>query len=237
MILMWPTSVSQKQFVTAFNPFTATGRIYTSQKRPCGGQGRIYTSNLNFVSTHLSKPSHPCGCCCMSPRCLLRQIVDRCLLSWALFIEKQVFYASRGFCSNGGKQRCGCSQMRHKLVRAVRLMAFITTAIEETAGFVLLKVRATGMTVEIGWERKLVTWARGEKKMTTLLAAVNEDLDVQTYNLNKERSPSSRDHRYECTSIVASETLRVSCQENFKAGALRQNIGKITIIHLKDRQR
>ena len=28
------------------------------------------------------------------------------------------------------------------------------------------------------------------------------------------------------TRIVASETLRVSCQENFKAGALRQRVGK-----------
>ena len=54
--------------------------------------------------------------------------------------------------------------MRHNRVRAVRLMAFMTTAIEETAGFVLLKVRATGMTVEISWERKLVTGAPGEKK-------------------------------------------------------------------------
>ena len=33
--------------------------------------------------------------------------------------------------------------MRHKLVQAVRLMAFVTTAIEERAGFVLLKARAT----------------------------------------------------------------------------------------------
>ena len=48
---------------------------------------------------------------------------------------------------------------------------------------------------------------------------------------------SSRDRRYECTSIVASETLRVSCQENFKAGALRLNVGKVTIIHLKDLRR
>ena len=55
-----------------------------------GGQGRIYTSNLNFVFTHLSKPGHRRGCCCMFPRCLLRQFVDRCLLSWALFIEKTV---------------------------------------------------------------------------------------------------------------------------------------------------
>ena len=54
--------------------------------------------------------------------------------------------------------------MRHKLVRSVRLMAFVTTGIEETARFVLLKVRATGMTVEIGWDKKLVTGAPGEKK-------------------------------------------------------------------------
>ena len=53
--------------------------------------------------------------------------------------------------------------MRHKLVRAVRLNAFETTAIEERAGFVLLKARATRMAVEIGWQRKLVTGAPGEK--------------------------------------------------------------------------
>ena len=57
--------------------------------------------------------------------------------------------------------------MRHKLVdlRAVRLNAFERTAIEERAGFVLLKARATGMAVEIGWQRKLVTGAPGEKKI------------------------------------------------------------------------
>ena len=64
-----------------------------------GGQGRIYSSHLNFVSTHLSKPSHRRGCCCMSPRCLLRQFVDRCLLSWALFIEKTVFLCFARFLS------------------------------------------------------------------------------------------------------------------------------------------
>ena len=64
--------------------------------------------------------------------------------------------------------------------------------------------------------------------------AVNEDRDIPTHS---ERSSSSRDHWYECTSIVARKTLRVSCQENFKAGALRQNVGKITIIHLNDPRR
>ena len=57
--------------------------------------------------------------------------------------------------------------MQHKLVRSVRLMAFVTTAIEERAGFVLLKVSVTGMTVKIGWERKLLTGAPGEKKIIT----------------------------------------------------------------------
>ena len=86
-------------------------------------------------------------------------------------LRKQFFYASRGSCPNGGKQRCGCSQMQHKLVRSVRLTAFVTTAIEERAGFVLLKVSVTGMTVKIGWERKLLTGAPGEKKkITTPLA-------------------------------------------------------------------
>ena len=126
--------------------------------------------------------------------------------------------------------------MPHKVVRAVRLNGFVTTAIEERAGFVLLKGRATEMTVEIGWWRKLVTGAPGGKKIdhTARRIAVNEDLDVPTHS---ERPSLSRDRRYEYTSIVARETLRVSCQENFKSGALHQNVGKITIIHLKDPRR
>ena len=64
-----------------------------------GGQGRIYTSHLNFVSTHLSKPGHRRGCCCMSPRCLLHQFVDRCLLFWAFFIEKTVLLCFARFLS------------------------------------------------------------------------------------------------------------------------------------------
>ena len=32
--------------------------------------------------------------------------------SWPFSLRKQFFYASRGFCPTGGKQRCGCSQMR-----------------------------------------------------------------------------------------------------------------------------
>ena len=38
-----------------------------------GGQGRKYTSNLNFVSSHLSQPGHWHGGCCMPSKCHLRQ--------------------------------------------------------------------------------------------------------------------------------------------------------------------
>ena len=52
--------------------------------------------------------------------------------------------------------------------------------------------------------RKLVTGALGEKKNhTARRIAVNEDLDVPTHS---ERPSLSRDCRYDCTSIVTSET-------------------------------
>ena len=76
------------------------------------------------------------------------------------------------------------------------------------SGFVWLKARATGMTVEIGWERIAVTGLPGGKNdHTAHRIAVNDDLDVPT----SEHLSSSRDRRYECTRIVASETLQVSC--------------------------
>ena len=54
-----------------------------------------------------------------------------------------------------------------KLVRAVRLMAFVVTAIEERAGFVLLKARATNDCGDLLGEKTGDggAWA----KMTTLL--------------------------------------------------------------------
>ena len=44
--------------------------------------------------------------------------------------RKQFIYASCGFCPNGGEQHCRCFQIRHKLVRAVRLIVFVTTVID-----------------------------------------------------------------------------------------------------------
>ena len=66
---------------------------------------------------------------------------------------------------------------------------------------------------------------------------MNEDVDVSTHS---ERSPGHSLRRGIVGTnvrIVASETLRVSCQEKSQAGALCQNVGKITIIHLKDPRR
>ena len=84
-------------------------------------------------------------------------------------LRKQFFYASRGFVQMAGNSvvvvpRCD------KLVRAVRLMAFVTTAIEERAQLVSsCWKRGLRMTVDICWERKLVTGAPGGKMTTRLL--------------------------------------------------------------------
>ena len=71
----------------------------------------------------------------------------------------------------------------NKVVRAVGLMAFVTTAIEERAGFVLLKARATNDGGYLLGEETGDGGAWGENDHTF---AVNEDLDVSTHS---ERSP------------------------------------------------
>ena len=62
-----------------------------------GGQGCIYTSDLNLVSSHLFTARPPASLFCISPRCLLPQFVACCLHSWVLLWRKQFFCASRGF--------------------------------------------------------------------------------------------------------------------------------------------
>ena len=76
--------------------------------------------------------------------------------------------------------------MRHKLVRDVRLIAFVTTAIEERAGFVLLKARATNDGGDWLGEETGDGGAWGKNDHTP---AVNDDFDVATHS---ERSPSLR---------------------------------------------
>ena len=106
---------------------------------------------------------------------------------------------------------------------------------ESSAGFVLLKARATNDGGYLLGEETSDGGAWGENDHTS---AVNEDLDVSTHS---ERSPSHSLRRgIVGTNVRASlrvETLRVSCQEKSQAGALCQNVGKITIIHLKDPRR
>ena len=101
-------------------------------------------------------------------------------------LRKQFFYASRGFCPMAGNSvvdvpRCD------KLVRAVRLMAFVTTAIEERAGFVLLKARATNDGGYWLGEETSDGGAWGGGGGNDHTSALNEDLDVSTHS---ERSPS-----------------------------------------------
>ena len=129
-----------------------------------GGQGRIYIrpASISFLLICQSPATDVVVVACFRGVFFVNSLIAAYSLGLCS-LRKQFFYASRGFCPTGGKQRCGCSQMRHKLVRAVRLNAFETMAIEERAGFVLLKARATGMAVEIGWQRKLMTGAPGEK--------------------------------------------------------------------------
>ena len=123
---------------------------------------------------------------CLRGVFFVSSLVTACSLG-PFSLRKHFFYASRSFCPNGGKQRCGCSQMRHKLVRAVRLMAFVTTAIEERAGFVLLIARVTNDGGDWLGEETGDGGAWGKKLTHT--AAVNEDFDVPTHS---ERSPSLR---------------------------------------------
>ena len=74
-----------------------------------------------------------------------------------------------------------------KLVRALRLMAFVTTAIEERAGFVLLKARATNDGGYLLGEETSDGGGGGGWGENDHTSAVNEDLDVSTHS---ERSPS-----------------------------------------------
>ena len=143
-------------------------------------------------------------------------------------LRKQFFYASRGFCPYGGKQRCGCSQMR----QAGTSCTFDGFRYDGGRGELVSSCwkRGRRMTVDICWERKTSLGGGGGGGGNDHTSAVNEDLDVSTHS---ERSPSHSLRRgIVGTNVRAS--LRVSCQEKSQAGALCQNVGKITIIHLND---
>ena len=97
-------------------------------------------------------------------------------------------------------------------LRAVRLMAFVTTAIEERAGFVLLKARATNDGGYLLGEETSDRGAWGENDHTF---AVNEDLDV---SIHSERSPSHSLRRG-----IVGTNVRASLRVKHCESAVRRN--------------
>ena len=152
---------------TLFNPFTATGRIYTSPKRPSRWpRTYIYVPpQFRFYAFVKAPP----------PAWLLLHVseVSSSSVRWSLLALLGLFHWENSssmlravFVQMAGNSVVAVPRC-DKLVRAVRLMAFVTTAIEERAVSSCWK-RGLRMTVDICWERKLVTGAPGGK-MTTLL--------------------------------------------------------------------
>ena len=146
------------------NPFTATGRIYTSPKRPSRWpRTYIYVPpQFRFYAFVKARPPawlllHVSEVSSSSVRWSLLALLG--LLHWenSSSMLRAVFVQMAGN-SVVAVPRCD------KLVRAVRL-----TAIEERAQLVSSSwKRGLRMTVDICWERKLVTGAPW-RKMTTLL--------------------------------------------------------------------
>ena len=151
------------------NPFTATGRIYTSPKRPSRWpRTYIYVPpQFRFYTFVKARP----------PAWLLFHVseVSSSSVRWSLLALLGLFHWENSssmlravFVQMAGNSVVAVPRC-DKLVRAVRLMAFVTTAIEERAQLVSsCWKRGLRMTVDICWERKLVTGAP-VRKMTTLL--------------------------------------------------------------------
>ena len=196
------------------NPFTATGRIYTSPKRPSRWpRTYIYTSHLNFVSTHLSKPGHRRGCCCMSPRCLLRQFVDHCLLFWAFFFEKTVLLCLARVLSKWRETALwlfpDATSWYELYVDGFR---YDGDRGESSAGFVLLKARATN---DGGYLLGEETSDGGAWRENDHTSAVNEDLDV---SIHSERSPGHSLRRG-----IVGTNVRASLRVKHCESAVRRN--------------
>ena len=96
-----------------------------------GGQGSIRPSSISFLRICQRPATNVVVVACLRGVLFVSSFIAACSLGSCSLIEKTVYLCFPRFCLNGGKQRCGCFQMRHKLVRAVRLMAFATTVIEE----------------------------------------------------------------------------------------------------------
>ena len=101
-------------------------------------------------------------------------------------------------------------------VRAVRLMAFVTTANEERASFVLLKARATNDGGYLLGEETSDGGAWGGNDHTS---AVNEDLAVSTHTVTVNARLAIAFVRVEGSSVRTRASLRVKRCES----AVRRN--------------
>ena len=167
----------------------------------------IRPTSISFLCICQSQATDVVFVACLRCVFFVSWLIAACSLGPCSLRKQLILLCFAWFCPNGRKQRCGCSQMRHKLVRAVRLMAFMTTVID-LASF--------------GWKLGRREWrwrlaGRGNYsdggswriKMTTLLWRTTSMFWLAV-NARLRRGCC----RYECTSIVTSETLRVSCLES-----------------------
>ena len=198
--------------ILCFNPFTATGRIYTLQKRPCWWP-RTYIFVQPQFRFHAFAKALP-------PMWLWLHVseVSSSSVRWSLLALLGLVHWE----NSSSMLRAVFIQMAGNSV--VDVPRCHPSWHELYVWWLSSRWRSRRQHVSSCWKwgrrewRWRLDWLGEEtgdggswwKRMTTLLAAVNENLSVQTHN---ERWSSSRDRRYECTSIIASETLRVSCQE------------------------
>ena len=190
-----------------FNPFTATGRIYTSPKRPSRWpKTYIYVPpQFRFYAFVKAPP----------PAWLLLHVseVSSSSVRWSLLALLGLFHWENSssmlravFVQMAGNSIVAVPRC-DKLERAVRLMAFVTTAIEERPVSSCWK-RGLRMTVDICWERKLVTGAPGGK-MTTLLLWTKTSTFQLTVNARLAiafvKGSSVRMYEHRCEWNIASQ--------------------------------
>ena len=202
-----------------FNPFTATGRIYTSPKRPSRWpRTYIYVPpQFRFYAFVKARP----------PAWLLLHVseVSSSSVRWSLLALLGLFHWENSssmlravFVQMAGNSVVAVPRC-DKLVRAVRLMAFVTTAIEERAQLVSSCWKRGRMTVDICWERKLVMGAPGGGGGggggNDHTSAVNEYLDVSTH--------SERSSGHSLRRGIVGTNVRASLRVKHCESAVRRN--------------
>ena len=166
------TSVFMLQF--CLNPFTATGRIYTSQKRPFPPRVHKFLctlgpTSISFLRICQSPATDVVVVVCLRGVFFVSSLIAACPLGPCRFIEKTVLLCFARFLS---KWRETALWMFPDVTQAGTICTFDGFRDDGDRGDTWFRLvgSATGMTVEIGWERKLVTGAPGGEKITTPLA-------------------------------------------------------------------